>query len=141
MRLTKSKGFTLIELMIVVVVLGILIAIAYPAYTNQVQKTRRADATAALLGAAQQLERCFTRFNSYQDASCPNFGVIDADGAGGSVTERGFYRLGYQVRTPTSFRLEARPQGAQRNDNCGTFTLDHRGNRFPLPSADRCWGS
>lgn len=140
MRAAKANGFTLIELMIVVVILGIIVAIAYPAYTNQVQKTRRADATTALLGAAQQLERCFTRFNSYLQADgCPNLT---------GPTERGFYTIGFAEgdgvvgRSQTTFTLTATPQGSQAGDTaCGVFTLDHRGNRTPAPSVDRCWGS
>lgn len=131
MKNRRHNGFTLIELMIVIVVVAILAAIAYPAYTNQVQKTRRADATTALLGAAQQLERCFTRFNAYDDDGCPST----------FVTDGGFYAITL-VSDATSFTLTATPLGPQVNDTaCGDFTLDHRGNRTPLPDANRCWGS
>ncbi|MFO7903300.1 MAG: type IV pilin protein [Pirellulaceae bacterium] len=131
MKIRRSDGFTLIELMIVVVVVAVLAAIAFPAYTNQVQKARRADATTALLGAAQQLERCFTRFNAYNADDCPD----------SFATEGGFYVISI-ARDATSFTLTAAPQGAQAGDTaCGTFTLDHRGNRTPLPDANRCWGN
>lgn len=131
MKIRPTKGFTLIELMIVIVIVAVLAAIAYPAYTNQVQKARRADATTALLGAAQQLERCFTRFNAYNAAGCPD----------SFATENGFYAISIIARDATSFTLSAAPQGAQSADPCGTFTLDHRGNRTPLPDANRCWGN
>lgn len=61
----KEQGFTLIELMIVVVVIGILSAVAYPMYTDQVRKGRRADARAALLNLLQQQERYMTQRNIY----------------------------------------------------------------------------
>jgi type IV pilus assembly protein PilE len=70
MVMTSARGFTLIELMIVVAVVAILAAVAFPAYTQYVEQTRRADAQSALLNAAQNLERCFTRNNSY--ANCPD---------------------------------------------------------------------
>ncbi|MCP4091353.1 MAG: prepilin-type N-terminal cleavage/methylation domain-containing protein, partial [Gammaproteobacteria bacterium] len=53
----KSRGFTLIELMIVVAIVGILAAIAYPSYQEQVRKSRRADANGALLGLANAMQR------------------------------------------------------------------------------------
>lgn len=60
-----SKGFTLIELMITVVVLGILVSISYPSYLNYTKRTRRSDAMAALTQAANQQERFFTECNWY----------------------------------------------------------------------------
>src|SRR5690554_7773304 len=60
-----EKGFTLLELMIVVAVVGILAAIAYPSYMDSVRKSNRADAKAALNDAAQQMQRCYTLNSSY----------------------------------------------------------------------------
>ena len=65
LKLTRSAGFTLIELMITVAVVGILAAIAYPAYTGQIAKGRRAECRGGLMQAMQQQERYFTQFNAY----------------------------------------------------------------------------
>ena len=138
----KRRGFTLIELMIVVAVIAIIAAIAFPSYQNQIQKTRRADAQSALLQAAQALERCFTRQNSY-------VGCINAP----QTSPDGFYVLTFpSPPTPpgganpsaTAFLLQAAPAAgtSQVGDRCGTFTLDQRGNRGSGGApADRCWGS
>lgn len=136
-RCMKVRGFTLIELMIVVVVIAIIAAIAFPAYQNQVQKTRRADAHTALLGAAQTLERCFTRTNSYEGCNFP------------TTSPDEFYTLepdegdeGEGAITATTFRIRAVAQPPQDRDTaCATMTIDHLGRREAVPGDDRCWGS
>jgi type IV pilus assembly protein PilE len=60
-----QKGFTLIELMIVVAIVSILAAIAYPAYTDQIRKGRRAECRSGLLQSMQQQERFYSQYNTY----------------------------------------------------------------------------
>ncbi|MFW5927370.1 MAG: type IV pilin protein [Wenzhouxiangella sp.] len=126
----KASGFTLIELMIVIAILAILTAIAVPIYTNQVEKTRRADAVSALLTTAQELERCFTRTNTYQN--CIDPATFDSDDE--------YYKVTVTAGA-TTYALEAAPQNAQSGDACGKFELDHLGNRKAASDTDRCWGS
>jgi type IV pilus assembly protein PilE len=123
MVMTSARGFTLIELMIVVAVVAILAAVAFPAYTQYVEQTRRADAQSALLNAAQNLERCFTRNNSY--ANCP-------DPAGPSPD--GFYTITSDLGA-TTYTLTAT---AVRNDACSPFGIDERGNRTSNAAGTRC---
>ncbi len=127
----RNRGFTLIELMIVVAVVAILAGIAIPAYNDQVQKTRRADGQAALLNAAQQLERCFTTTDSY--ASC----------AFTAASQDGFYLVTRaDPMNATTYFLSAAPQGAQASDtSCGTLTLNYLGTKGHADGGTRCWGT
>lgn len=138
-RLTASRGFTLIEAMIVVGIIATTVALAYPAYLDSVRKARRADAESSLLAAAQILERCFTRLNAYT--------IDDGEGGGGCTDPTGPSQDGYYEITldddesgATTYTLIATPVGDQVNDPCGEYTLDHLGNKSPLPDGDRCWG-
>jgi type IV pilus assembly protein PilE len=135
----RERGMTLIELMIVMVVVGILVAIAYPSYQSQVQQTRRADGKSALLTAAQELERCFTRFNSYNDAGC----TVAADIADGGMPSRdGWYVVTNTSGTPaTTYTLVATPQNGQADDTkCANLTLTQSGLRGATgTSTARCW--
>ena len=72
----KTKGFTLLELMIVVAVVGVLAAVAYPSYLDSVHKGKRATAATSILECDSILERRFTITNSYSDDACSN---IDND--------------------------------------------------------------
>ncbi len=130
-QLKPALGFTLIEIMTVLAILAIILALAYPAYVDSVRKSRRADATSSLMARAQGLERCFTRFNAYNHASCPN-----PEGA----SDEGFYTVAV-ARTATTYTLTAAPAGDQVNDACGTFSVDYLGNKTPIPGSNRCWGS
>jgi type IV pilus assembly protein PilE len=134
----RQRGVTLIELMVVMVVVGILVAIAYPAYTSQIQKTRRADAKSTLMTAAQQLERCFTRYHSYTDAGC----TVAADIAdGGMPTPEGWYLITDDNASATTYRLVATPQGGQADDTaCANLRVTHTGLRDATGTAPaRCW--
>ena len=131
------RGITLIELMIVVGIVGILAAIAYPSYRTHIQKTRRADAKSALLDTSQRLERCFSTYNAYNDNNC---GVV----SGGKVDQPSMeehYQIESTVLTATTFTLTATPLDAQLDDDrCTLFTLTHTGQKTAEGSdADHCW--
>ncbi|MDH3532294.1 MAG: type IV pilin protein [Gammaproteobacteria bacterium] len=129
-------GVTLVELMIVVVIVGILAAVAYPSYQDQVRKTRRADGKSVLLQTAQQLERCYTRFSSYNNAACAVTFPIDSP--------EGYYVVNpVGVVGASAFTLSAAPQGAQVSDTkCGTLRLTStgiQGSQGADTDTNSCW--
>jgi type IV pilus assembly protein PilE len=134
----KQRGVTLMELMVVVVVVSILAAIAYPSYRQQVMRTNRSSAKTQLTQIAQNLERCFTRLNRYDDdTNCPIADVLINDG--GMATADGFYQITGNV-TATSFDLTATAQAGQATDACGNFTLDETGVRAASGgTVAMCW--
>jgi len=120
----KSRGFTLIELMIVIVVIGILAAIAYPSYSRYVDRAAIADGKSALLSAAQQMERCFTRFDRYAnesgEARCPIRGSSDEN----------FYTISFSGDA-TTYLLTADAAGSRPTNpvECQTLILNQLGQR------------
>lgn len=133
------RGFTLIELMIVVLIVGILAAIAYPSYQNQVRKTRRADAKTELLEVAQRLERCYTRYNSFNNDECEVKDKLDA----GITSSEAWYVITANPYTASDFTLIATPQDDQVNDTeCGVLQLTSIGEKGSLgvtTDANDCW--
>ena len=116
----KNAGFTLIELMVTVMIVGILASIAYPAYQDHVFKTRRAAGKACLLEAGQYMERYYTTNMSYASASLPTC----------SSDVSSFYTLAFSGTPDAStYALTATRTGAQANDKCGTLTLNQAGTR------------
>ena len=138
----KSSGFTLIELMIVVAIVAILAAIAYPSYQEQVRKSRRADAKAVLLEAAQWLERHYTVNNTYVVDFAADFpaALKKSPKDGGTA----YYNITLGNLAQNTFTLTATPQatGGQDKDKCGGLTLTHTGAKGVLgtgATVAQCW--
>ncbi len=128
------RGFSLLELLIVLVVAGIIASVALPAYQEHARKARRAEGHAALYDSASRQEEFFLNNKTYTTTV----------GAGGlnalSPTENGFYAI--TVDAPTAacpinrcYQLRATPQGNQASDSCGALTLDF--DRIKNPT--NCW--
>ncbi len=135
----KQRGVTLLEMLTVIAIIGILAAIALPAYSSYSRKAKRADAKVGLTTAAQTLERCYTRFNSYSptapNPACISLPVstsngaytIDLDTAAGGITANTYY-------------LKATPVGSQAKDTyCGTFKLNYLNVQSVSSGATDCW--
>jgi type IV pilus assembly protein PilE len=142
MRREPQRAFTLTELMIVISVLALLVAVAYPSYVEQVRKMRRSDAKQSLLHTAQQLERCYSQFRSYASTGCPQ---VAAGPKVDLASRDGFYRITSQTLAPDSFVLLATPQGPQAGDTrCAQFRLTNAEVRFAQDASannttDDCW--
>lgn len=137
----KAAGFTLMELMIVVAIVGILAAIAYPSYMDSVRKARRADAKAALSNAAQALERFYTERNSYLNATLGDgAGAIFPDHSPSDQAHGGaYYLLSITNQGAGTYTLNASPTGGMAADACGTLTLDHLGQKGSALPIAQCW--
>ena len=141
-----GAGFTLIELMIVVVIVSILAALAFPAYNKQVRKTRRTEAKAATMTAAQNQERWFTKHFSY----APDLSTLGYSANTIDSPDDGWYSVTISATTTsgttvTGFTVTATAQGDQLKDtDCRTFSLDEQGNKTATNSggadtSDECW--
>jgi type IV pilus assembly protein PilE len=120
-----SKGFTLIELVIALTVLGILAAIAYPSYQNQVAKSRRGDAQAALMAFANAMERYYTQNNTYAGAAVGAGGVFPAEAPVDGSNK--YYDLSIPTATVSAYTLRAVPKNGQAGD--GRLEIDSDGTR------------
>ena len=131
-------GFTLIELMVTVAIVAILTAIAYPAYFDQISKSRRAEGKAVILQTVQNIERFYTLSNSYASA------VASTVGASGIMSEHGYYRVTATPAastTATTFALSAVPQAGQAIDRCQTLIINETGAKSTSNglSVTECW--
>lgn len=139
MNRRTQRGFTLIEVMIVVAIIGILAAVAYPSYQEYVRRAARGDAQADMMEVAQNLERFFTQNNQYSATRAGAAYVLPINQSPRSGGAR--YNFNIQFPTAQSFLLQAVPAAPQVGDACGTMTVNHLGQTTPNLGTDGrpCW--
>lgn len=138
-RIHKTRhGFTLIELMIAVAIVGILAAIAYPSYVSQVQKSQRTSAKNALLDLASREAKYYSTNNAYTN-SMTNLGYASAGPIPLPDVMSKFYYLSVATSGTgtTGFIATAAPAGNQSTDSCGSFTIDYLGIKGA--GTTQCW--
>lgn len=132
----SQRGFTLIEIMIVVAIVAILAAVAYPSYTDYVLRSHRSEGQALLADAAARQERYFVQNNTYADTTTKL-------GYGSANSANGYYQLSISGASTSDYTLTATPQGGQANDTkCSNLTLTAAGTRGASASgavASDCW--
>lgn len=129
------RGVTLMELMIVVVIISILTAVAYPSYRQYVARAKRNEAKACLLQIATLQERFYLSNNTYTtDMTNLGFG-----GAGNVLTDSGTYTCNVDAADANTFSATATYQKADAEaGKCATFTINGAGNKGSTPNGD-CW--
>ena len=126
----SQRGFTLMEMMIAVAIIGILAAVAIPSYQKYVQKTHRTDAQAALVEMAQTMERSYARTYTYKalavggaDSGTPSAAIL-------RDIKVEHYALTISAATANTYTLTATPKaGVQSSDRCGTMTINNAGTK------------
>lgn len=134
-----APGFTLLEVLAVVGILGILVTLAQAAWWQHVIRVRRSDATVALMSLAAAQEAHYMRSHAYTD----NLSAAPPSGLGFGGTTNGWYSVSAEVAGPDGFRIVAEPgPGSPQtaDDECARFWIDETGQRGSSPGTPaRCW--
>lgn len=153
----RQAGFTIVELMIVVAIIGLLAGIAIPSYRDSVAKGKRSEGKAALTAAAARLERYYTQYNCYPSPACgpspfstnsatalQNAGI---NGFSGETAAKSAYNLSVTI-TPQVFTLTATPMAPWTDAKCGNLTYSNTGRKWTQSNGvaddsgaakDGCW--
>lgn len=150
----RTTGFTLIELMVVVAIVGLLAAVAMPSYTSYIARAQRADARAQLMQVAQFMQRFYAandRFDKDRSGATDVIDMIPGNLKQAPADGTALYNLAIPNATlsQSSFTLQMVPvaDGKMAVDECGSFTLTSTGVRGVLVGTtpgnttlrDKCW--
>jgi type IV pilus assembly protein PilE len=131
------RGITFLELLIVIVIIGILAAIAYPSYRDVAARAKRVEAKAALLQIATNQERFYLQNNTYT-ADMTQLG-FDADPY---VSDSGSYTISVTAADASDYTAVATHLlGGRENGKCSEFQIEGDGTKSFTGSADNCWSA
>jgi type IV pilus assembly protein PilE len=147
-RLNGARGFTLMELIITMVIIGILAVVAIPQYSEYINRSRRAEAQAFLLEVAARQQHFLVdrrQYNAFKSGELNN--VEELPAAGGLGMRRPANMATYydvtstvdNTTNPPTFTIAAAPKGSQSGERCGTMTVDQAGERRTSTNATGCW--
>lgn len=143
----RHQGFSLLELMITLAIVGILLSFAYPSYQTYTIRSHRLEGQTALLDLAHRMEQHFESYESYTDAT---IGAGTAhDVLASAQTTKGWYDLSIVMATEQHFLLQATPRNiqAKQDRECQALRFDDRGvqsiasgpSGVPTGTWERCW--
>ena len=136
---SREPGFTMLELVIVMLIIGILAAIAYPSYTAYTRRANRVDATEALLRIADRQTRHYLQNNTYTTD-------LTELGFNGTASTNGYYTLAIVNADATGYTATAVPNGMPQSadDDCQSFSVNSLGVRTATDgggadNTEECW--
>jgi type IV pilus assembly protein PilE len=143
LQVTRSRGFTAVEFLIVFTIVAILAAVAYPSFTKSIAKGRRADAKSSLLDLANRMEQYYAQNNTFATATIAA-GNTSTDVLSGATTSQGYYTLSITAQAASTYSIKATRAGVQASDSCGDFTLTSAGVKGLLSNTSGytvalCW--
>jgi type IV pilus assembly protein PilE len=132
-RRAAAPGFTLVEVMVTVIIIGVLAAIAIPSYSKYIKRGHRANATAILTGTAGYMSQYLSANDTYVGGQVTS--EVVPKGATGTAVK---YNVSFVADpTLTKWTVQAVPANDQVGEECGTLTLDQSGAQTPTPK--KCW--
>ena len=124
----NNRGFTLIELMIVIAIIGVLAAVGYPAYTSSVKKGNRADGIGGLLALAGRMEEFYMNADTYVGATVAN-----------ATSPAGLYTMSITAQTAFAYTLTATTIPVGADTECGNLILNSLGQKTDSAGNGNCW--